>query len=189
MGEAKEPQARGGRRDKQYPPSRLRGLNTNGFRKGESGNPWGGSATALEIYRMSSGMTIDALPDLHRVAKAPETNDRDRILAITALDRIRMNSAQIAFGPGGMPSPLELSADGGVVTPLTRIAASGKNDYEILLAERNRINAELRRLDQERDAEKAARDRQLDDARAAKASGKELPAALALLLTVRDEDG
>jgi hypothetical protein len=186
MGEAKEPQARGGRRDK-YPPSRLRGLNTNGFRKGEISNPWGRSATAIEIYRVSSGMTLDALPELHRIAKAPETNDRDRTLAITALDRIRMNSAQIAFGPGGMPSTLELSADGGVVTPLTRIAASAESDYDSLLAERNRINAELRRLDQERDAEKAARDRQLDDARAAKASGKKLPAALALLLEVRDE--
>ena len=70
---------------------------------------------------------------------------------------------------------------------MTRLAASGKGDYESLLAERNRINAELRRIDQERDAERSAKEDQLAAARAAKARGEEIHPALAMLLATKDE--
>ena len=186
MGEAKEPQARGGRRDK-YPASRTKFLNTNGFQKGESGNPYGGGS-ALDIYRDASDATHVGVEKLMRRVMDPGIADRDLTLAVATLDRIRMNSAQLAFGPNGVPSTLELSADGGVVTPLTKLAASGKGDYESLLAERNRINAELRRIDQERAAERAAQEDQLAAARAAKARGEEIHPALAMLLRVKDDD-
>jgi hypothetical protein len=185
MGEAKEPQACGGRRDK-YPPSRLRGLNTNGFQKGISGNPFGGGS-ALDIYRDASDATHVGVEKLRRRVMDRGIADRDLTLAVATLDRIRMKSAQLAFGPNGLPSTLELSADGGVVTPLTRLAASGKSDYGILLAERNRINAELRRIDQERAAERSAQEDQLAAARAAKARGEEIHPALAMLLATKDE--
>jgi hypothetical protein len=188
-GEGKGPQSRGGRRNK-YPPSRTKYLNTNGFRLGEGGNPYGGSAVALEIYRRSNEETLnDSLPWLYEIINDPETSKRDRILAIATRDKIRVSSAQLLYGrSNGMPTTVELLVDDGVVTPLTRLAASSKGDYESLLAERNRINAELRRIDQERAAERAAQEDQLAAARAAKARGEEIHPALAMLIKVKDED-
>jgi hypothetical protein len=180
--EGKPPQSRGGRRDK-YPPSRTRFLNTNGFRAGLSGNPYGSSAIALEIYGRSNEETLeDSLPWLHQIINDPETAARDRILAIAARDKIRMNTAMLLFGPSGMPSVDLLGADGGVVTPLTKLAADNKGaDYE------DSVLAEARRIHQERAAARSAQEKQLAAARTALANGEEIHPAMALLLAVKDE--
>jgi hypothetical protein len=180
--EGKPPMPRGGRRDK-YPPSRTRFLNTNGFRPGLSGNPYGGSAVAFEIYRRSNEETLeDSLPWLERIINDPETANRDRILAIATRDKIRMNTAMLIFGPTGMPSVDLLAADGGIVTPLTKLAADNKGaDYEA------HVLAEARRIEQDRAGEHAAKENQLAVARAARANGEEIHPATALLLAVKDE--
>jgi hypothetical protein len=180
--EGKPPQSRGGRRG-EYTPDRMRFLNTNGFRPGLSGNPYGASGVALEIYRRSNEETLeDSLPWLERIINDPETANRDRILAIATRDKIRMNTAMLIFGPSGMPSVDLLAADGGVVTPLTKLAADNKGaDYEA------HVLAEARRIEQDRAAEHAAKENQLAAARAARANGEEIHPATALLLKVKDE--
>jgi hypothetical protein len=50
------------------------------------------------------------------------------------------------------------------------------------------LRAELRRIDAEREKERAAQEDQLAAARADKARGKEIHPALAALLAVKDDD-
>ena len=187
-GEAKPPQARGGRRRKRpidaapnpaYPPSRTRGLRAP-WRKGESGNPAGMAKSIVEIHRLAREMTPAALEKLNEIVHDPKAANRDKIMAAAQiLDRGLGRAAMAVFhgGPNQIGNT-ELLVDD---TPLTRLARQGSN-YEADL------RAELRRIDAEREKERVAKEDELAAARADKARGKEIHPALAALLAVKDDD-
>jgi len=136
----------------------------------------------VEIHRLAREMTPAALQKLNEIVHDPRAQNRDKIMAAAQILDRGLGKAPLAVLHGSSgPDQIGFLSDD-FATPLTRLANQNSSNYEADL------RAELRHIDAEREKERAAKEDELDVARADKARGKEIHPALAALLAVKDDD-
>lgn len=157
--------------------------NLKHWKPGESGNPSGKSHTIVEITRLARDLTPAAIMRLNSIVHDPDALDRDVIAAAIAIsDRGCGKPPMGVFHGSGTGSPMmELDENGEPISALI-IAASRRKEAAYKLE----LQAELRRIEQAEERERAEQADRLAEARAAQARGEEIPGMTALLLAARD---